>query len=118
MRVAYDPTVITLTGASTAGSRSDGMTVHTWQPAPGELRLGGFGAAPLSGNGPLVTLTGEARQPGETTLNLQAVRLNASGDGLTVIPGELRVIAAYQEAFPLWPEQDILGLVRMIGTRN
>jgi len=82
--ITFDPAVLAYVGCSSTGTISESWgPPFCAEPTPGEVNVGGFGTAALSGSGPLVGLIFDVvGDPGDVTdLCFQSMLFNAGNPG-------------------------------------
>jgi len=91
----YNPSTLTYTGYSTAGTLSSGFTMTVHSPAAGTLVFSGFGSTPLSGAGTLLNVNFTAAGPiGSTSnLTLSPFTLNEGVPCANVTNGDITIIS-------------------------
>lgn len=87
----YDPDILDVQGAEIAGTLSrDGMQIAN-ASKPGEFRFALAAVTQLSGDGPLLILTGRAGKQGTSTLVFERFQFNEGNPEVLVVDGFLNV---------------------------
>lgn len=108
--VSYDPTLLDITGASTAGTLSEGFTVQSFDVSAGEIRIVAAGADAIEGEGTLINLVADPISAGTSDLTLSNVQFNEGTPVLAAISGDITItggeafeanLAGYNEVDPV-----------------
>jgi hypothetical protein len=121
--VSYDAGVLDLTGVSTNGTLSDGLTMQVNTDTPGEIAVSASGTQALAGSGTLVNLEAEYVAEGTSALAWQSFTFNegtpaangqdGSVDVSSVAYGDVTgdgAISAYDASFVLRSAVDLTAL--------
>ena len=99
--IEYDPAVVDLTGATAAGTISEGIELSVDTSDANSITVAAAGVSPLSGSGTLVSFSADFVGAGQSPLTLTGFQFNEGTpaatvtDGLVTVPN---VVVAFGEA--------------------
>jgi hypothetical protein len=97
--VKFDPTKINLTGVSTTGTLSQGMTLSPVNTSvAGQITVAAAGITPLSGSGVLVNLTGTVVALGTSTVQFSSLQYNEGDPAVGGVDGTVSVSSSLNHA--------------------
>jgi subtilisin family serine protease len=116
LTITYDPTVISITDVR-AGSHASDWLVSSKTASPGVLRAAAAGAAPVTGDGEVLTLTLRAlgRAGTQTALTITAASLDEGRIQRALGAGQVRVVSTFGSDFNGDGKPDLVWRNRVTG---
>jgi hypothetical protein len=97
--VKFDPTKINLTGVSTTGTLSQGMTLSPVNTSvAGQISVAAAGLAPLSSSGVLINLTGTVVAYGTSAVQFSTLQYNEGNPAVGGVDGTVTVSSSTNRA--------------------